>query len=1092
MRGLFPSSVAAAVALACASPVLMAQETTSSIRGAVTGSGGASLSGATVTIVHTPSGTTSTVVTGAGGNYSAPGLRPGGPYKISVTASGEPSTEIDGVYLSVGQPLNLPIALGGEEVLDEATVSGTAVAMPSGASTVLGRDAIEGVASVQRDIRDLVRRDPNASFNPSTRGISIAGANARTNRFSVDGLRFSDNFGLQQGGLPTTRGPVPLDAVEQLTVKVAPYDITEGDLQGGSINAVLRSGSNDFTGSLFYAYSSSDLTGKKSRGTPVKLDFESKNWGAFVSGPIIRNKLFFALSYEDLSQGDPASVGLAGAPSVVPGLSQADVDAVRAIAASAYNYDAMGIRNTLPETDQKYTGKLDWNITDTQRLSYTGIFQKGYMQSTASGSVATTSPYLNFESYATHEPEKVRSHVLQLNSDWTNIFRTELRINRRNYSKLPSSLGEDGFAQFQVCLDPVSTGNIFECTQGTTSNPGTPRLYMGTEQYTQADIVKQKQQGVELVGHLALGSHALKAQAVYSQVDVTNLFVHSSLGLFYFDSLEDFAARRASTLNWQYSITGNLADVDASFGYDQLTFGLQDSWDILPGVNLTYGVRVDDYSMSDHPPENQFWVNRYGFTNTSNINGLTVVQPRVSATWDVTNRFTVRAGGGLFNGGAPDVFLGNSFSVAGVYGNTLSNITRSGAGCRLGTSATSPLLPADVCAAALDNVTGRNLAGNTTLFNYLASNTGALSAAPVNAMADGFKLPSSWKTSLSFDYMADFGNPLGDGWNLGLDIYKTWVKSAAMYTDLRVTPVGVAPDGRPVYADTYTNSTNNDLLMSNTGRGQSTILTFRVDKSWQDFSLNLSYSWQDIKSLSDMGDPFGQNGTTASGTYGSQPVVDPNFPAYGTSAYQIRNSWKFGLDWHKAFFGAYQTRASLFGELRTGAPYSLTMNSAGSRSIFGTTGSGTRYLMYVPDVSSINADSKVTYANQATFEALKAFVEANGLPQGEIIGKNTQRSPDYFKVDLHLEQELPAFFEGSKFKLYADFENLLNAINDKWGSYRTYAYPTSLVNVDCTNKVNNVCGPNSQYVYSNFSNPNLTNNGRLGLWSLRFGFRLEF
>ncbi len=126
--------------------------------------------------------------------------------------------------------------------------------LSAGPSTSFTRDDIEGITSVQRDIRDIAKQDPFAAFNPTTRGVSIAGQKHRTNRFSVDGVRFSDNFGLNQGGLPHTRGPVPLDAVEQMSVKIAPYDITEGDFQGGSINVVMRAGSNDFDGSVFYTY----------------------------------------------------------------------------------------------------------------------------------------------------------------------------------------------------------------------------------------------------------------------------------------------------------------------------------------------------------------------------------------------------------------------------------------------------------------------------------------------------------------------------------------------------------------------------------------------------------------------------------------------------------------------------------------------------------------------------------------------------------------------------------------------------------------------------------------------------------------------
>ncbi len=285
MKGLFPTWAAVVVALACTSTVVIAQETTSSIRGSVTSGEGAAVAGATVSIVHTTSGTTSTVVTGAGGNFSASGLRPGGPYKVTVTASGFDAKSQEGFYLAVGEPLNLAVSLTSEQTLEEVSVTGSkSLSLTAGPTTTYTREDIEGIPSVQRDIRDIVKQDPFASFNPSIRGVNIAGQNNRTNRFAVDGMRYSDNFGLKQGGLPTTKGPVPLDAVEQLSVKIAPYDITEGDFQGGSINVVMRSGSNNYTGSLFYTYNSDALTGDKSRGIPVNLDFTSKNWGVFASG----------------------------------------------------------------------------------------------------------------------------------------------------------------------------------------------------------------------------------------------------------------------------------------------------------------------------------------------------------------------------------------------------------------------------------------------------------------------------------------------------------------------------------------------------------------------------------------------------------------------------------------------------------------------------------------------------------------------------------------------------------------------------------------------------------------------------------------
>lgn len=1088
MRGLLPVHIAVAAALAMSSSVVMAQETTSSVRGSVNSDSGAAVAGATVTIVHTPSGTTSTSMTNAAGAFSAPGLRPGGPYTINVTASGYGPASLKDVYLGVGEPLSLlPLVLRANGVMEEVVVSGqTATQLAAGPTTVLDREAVEGVASVNRDIRDIARHDPFASFNPTTRGVQIAGTNNRTNKFSVDGLNFSDSFGLNQGGMPTTRGPVPMDAVEQLSVKIAPYDITEGDFQGGSINVVLRSGGNELKGSAFYSYTSDSLTGDKSRGTGINLDFTSKDWGAFVSGPIIENKLFFALAYEHLSQGNPADIGLVGAPTPIPTVTQAQVDQVSTIAQSVYGYDTRGLRNTLPETDHKYTVKADWNINDFHRLSYTGIFQNTYQQSPSSGSFSTTSPSINYQAYATNEPELVNSSALQLNSQWTDAFSTEARLNFRNYSKIPSSLGLAGFPEIQVCLDANDTGSFSQCSQN-----GTGRLFFGLERFSQADVVKAEQKGADLVARLNLGDHSLKAQATYSKTDITNVFVQGSLGVYYFDSIAALQSRNASQLvTWQYSITGDLGDVSASFDYDQYTLGLQDSWNILPELNLTYGLRADIYKMSDRPPENQFFVSRYGFSNTLTIDGNSVLQPRVNVTWkpEFLPGLTARAGFGLFNGGSPVVFLGNSFSVAGVYSNSIS-ATRTATGCTG--------VPANLCADALNNVGATPLNQRTALFNYLSTNTAALSAAPVNGMTPDFKLPATWKANISLDYMTDLG-VLGSGWNFGTDIYRTYVKNAAQYTDLRVRQVGTAPDGRPIYAENYTGgSSNSDLLLSDTGRGQSLIVVGRIDKKF-DFGLgmSLSYANQNVKSLSDMTtSTYANGGSTGTGTYGGSPMFDPNGSAYGRSFYEIKHNWKLNLDYKKRFFGDNETRFALFGELRSGTPYNLGMSTTstnGRSSLFGTIQSTNttdrRYLLYVPDVSSQTADAKVSYSSTAVYQAFHDYVIAEGLAQGQVVAKNSKRSPDFFKVDLHLEQEAP-FFGTAKIKLFADVENLLNLLNDKWGSFRYYDPLQAVVAVSCAQTAGASC---ARYQYSNFTRPAVRTDGRLGLWNLRLGFRLDF
>ncbi|WP_404338605.1 carboxypeptidase regulatory-like domain-containing protein [Sphingomonas sp. MMS12-HWE2-04] len=1090
MRNYFYASTIAVAA--CLAAPAHAQETTSSIRGSVT-SDGVAVANAGVVITHVPSGTTSTTSTGADGSFAASGLRVGGPFSVKVNATGYSETTITDIQLVAGQPLRLPVELAaeGNDIVVTASRSG-AVELSPGPMTSLGRKEIEGVASVSRDIRDVVRRDPFATIDPGqSRGVMIAGQNARLNKFSVDGLRFSDNFGLNVGGLPTARGPVPLDAIEQLSVKIAPYDISEGDFQGGAINLVLRSGTNEYHGSAFYTYSSDKLTGDQTRAGianttgKINLDFTSKNWGGFLSGPIIKDKLFLALSYERLEEGTPIAIGTAGFPNVVPNLTQAQIDQIGSIAQSVYNYSAGGAQSSTLETDEKYTVKVDWNVTDGQRLALTYIKNDSANASVAGFSSTTAaSPSLGLELNNYRRPEKVESFVGQLNSDWSDKFHTEIRGNYRSYDLTPVPFGEFNFSQVQVCLDPTSVGSSIACSQGSSAAPGAARLYFGPDRFRHFNYVRTKQYGADVALRWEYGDFSNKLTAAWSHLDVANAFTSDALGTYYFDSVADLQNRRASTVTLAGSITGDLNDVLASFAYDQYTFGAQTAWDPTANFNLTVGGRIDLYGGITAPPLNQAFLARYSMPNTYSINGKYVAQPRLSATWSPTEDVRVRGGLGLFAGGSPDVFVGNSYSVAGVYGNSISINRNADGTCTLPTPT--------ICSAALDNVDGRNFSSVVT--DYLRNNTGSLSLANVNAMDPDYKLESTWKASLSVDYSPKF---LGSGWNFGTDLYYGWVNNAPIYYDLRLRQIGTAPDGRARYAST-TAGGNTDLWLTNTDRGHSLVAVARADKSF-DWGLNLgaSYTFQDVTDVSSM------NGTTASGTYGQNAMVDPNIAAYGTSIYQIRNSWKFNVDFDHAFFGDYKTRFSLFGELRSGIPYSLTMNDPNlpnsHSSVFGTAGSSNRYLLYVPNAGS---DAIVTYDSAATQAALDSFISANGLDKyrGQILPKNTQRGANWFKIDLHAEQEIPLplvnkIASGARIKLFGDVENVLNMINKDWGSLRQVAFPylTSVVNVACVaGTTNGVANPCAQYRYSNFSNPAEDVQGRPSLWAVRVGAKVQF
>ncbi len=300
----------AAIALVAPAAV-SAQETTSSIRGTVTASG-APVAGATVVATDVSSGTRSETTTDANGGYSLPGLRVGGPYTVEVTSAAGNKTVTD-ITTVVQQAFSLPIELGATEgadasadtsqdiVVTASSIRGAGV-RSNGPQTVLTQTDIQKVASVNRDVRDIVRRDPLATLdltNGGERGgaVSIAGVNPRFNRFTINGVQVGDNFGLNQDASPTNRGPVPFDALAQVSVSAAAYDFRQGNFQGGAIDTVLLSGTNEFHGTGFYSQNTDELQGDRSSGTDFTIpNYKSETYGATFRGPIIRDKLFFMVS----------------------------------------------------------------------------------------------------------------------------------------------------------------------------------------------------------------------------------------------------------------------------------------------------------------------------------------------------------------------------------------------------------------------------------------------------------------------------------------------------------------------------------------------------------------------------------------------------------------------------------------------------------------------------------------------------------------------------------------------------------------------------------------------------------------------------
>ena len=1013
----------------------VAQETTSSIRGSVTANG-APVAGATVVITNVPSGTRAQTTTDTNGAFSQSGLRVGGPFTVDVTSSAG-NTSVTDIYTVVQQDYELPIELaadaGGDIVVTASSIRGAGVSS-DGPQTVLTQADVRNVASVNRDIRDIERRSPFASLDlTNSRAVSFAGVNPRFNRFTINGVQVGDSFGLNPDASPTGRGPIPFDAIGQVSISIAPYDIRQGGFQGGAIDTVLLSGDNSFHGTGFYSQSRDELQGDQIGSTKVVLpSYNSETYGATLRGPLIADKLFFMVSAERNTDPRPFSPSSA---SGVQNLTDASVANIQSIAKSRYGYDTGPVLALNPNKDEKIVGRIDWNVTAGQRLSLSYINAYDTFTALQNTSAAGSSPSLGLASNAYETSELLRAGIVQLNSDWTDKLSTEGRFIYRSTRRGQEPVLGRGFAQFGVCLDPTGTttpSGAANTSTNTTCSTNTPRVFFGPDISRQTNTLFFDTWGGSLLARYTAGDHEVKLLGEFSENRTTNNFLQYSAGGYIFDSLADFQAGNANQLIYGTALNGQPDGAQANFKYSQYTFGFQDDWRISDKLTLTYGIRYDLYGMRDTPTLNPFFQSRYGFANTQTYKGLDNFQPRMSFNFKPTDRLKIRGGVGVFGGGSPDIYLSNSFS-----NTTLSNrvtITRSGTGntCTGG-------VPSAVCTAALNNVNGSAIPA--AVQTYATTNTATLPLANTGALDQNFHLPSVLKATLSADYTLF-------GFNVGADYVYTDTLQALAFTDIRSQQIGTLPDGRPRYnAITAFTDNNYDILLTNTHRGRAHVAVVRFDKSF-DFGLSFggSYTYQDVK------DVAAATSSTINSNYANQAVSDPNFPAYGTSSDQAKWQFKYNVGYDHAFFGDYKTTLQLFGETRAGRPYSYTMqdNVSTRSAVFGTLLNNNRYLVYVPTGAN---DPIVSYDSAATQSALDTLINNTNLKnyRGKIAAKNIGRSRAFTRIDLHVEQELPTFIGGSRISLFADIENLPNLLNKDWGGIRQASFPGTLdvVRVSC-------------------------------------------
>lgn len=1117
----FAAGAALTVLAAAAASAAYSQETTSAIHGVVT-AGGKPVTDAAVTVVHTPSGTRATTSTGATGTFDLRGLRVGGPYTVTISAKGQPPKVLKGVNLQVSQTENLDVDLA---EVEEVVITGTVVRNnETGPKTVLGSTEIAAVVSVSRDPRDLARRDilvaqdlSNGRSGTNGGGVSIAGSNPRFNRIAVDGVAAQDNFGLAQGGLTTARGPVTLDAIEQFSVAAVPTDVENGDFIGGALNLVLKSGTNSFHGTAFVNYLNEGLVGKHIASLPVKQVISQKNYGGFLSGPIIKDKLFFAVSYETYKTIDATQFGVAGSgtPNAFSnGLTQATIDSVINTFNTGYasKYDLGTIPTFAPVTDKKYSAKLDWNINDRHRASVTYRFaQSTSFQRTDLG--ATTASLF---SHWYQQFNRDSAVTAELHDNWTDNFSTTFKATYRDYRNGQNPPGGQNFADVTVCTAPTSDATLTSCAAGFSS------VRFGPDQFRHANSLDEQEVRLQALGEYSFQNHRIKFGIQARKAEVFDVFVPQSHGLYYFDSLADFAAGKAGSLTYQNAISGN--PIDAAFDSVYWTYSayIQDTADITDNLRASVGVRFETYNQPDRPTFNPNFKARNGYDNTKTIDKEILVMPRLSVEWKPDPMIKISGGGGLFAGGTPDVLTGTPFYNNGFETSSIT-IQRTATGFVETTGAGG--FTQAIGSAALDSL--NSSAANfgvrpATVVQQLQQGTvpgatGVPALAPVFALSPGFQLPGQYKLFLSGSFeLPDMWHGVTRNMRLQADIVQTQAVNEISYYDSRSQPLlinGVQqflPDGRIRYdglAATTPGKTsanlgaNNDIIVVNEDKGNGWTVGLGVTKSF-DFGLDVSLGYA-RSNLNDTG-PGLFFGTTAGSLYGSVPAyLDPNKDYKGRSVYEIANRYKMELSYAHKFFSDAETRITLFGEHQDGRPFGFTMQDrqSGRSQVFGVT--KTAQALYVPDFSAGPSPTNplkygfVTFATAQDLALFQNYVKNFKIPTG-LVQKYTNTNAAINRVDLQLAQELPVpILDGHKVKVAVDIRNLLNLLNNKWGIVGEYNDVNTLARVDCTDAAGVAVPTNSAtcvgYRYSNVPTtvPKVRNTA-LSLWYAQISLRYQF
>ncbi len=1137
---LAATAATATLSVALATPAA-AQQITSGIEGTITDASGTPLGGADIVITDTRTNQMRTLTAGDDGNFRVIGLTTGGPYTIASNAAGFEGQTVNDVFINLQGNSRLDFQLTSGEgtiVVTGSRANLTQLAIGPGQS--FGEETLESFPTITRDIRDFIRLDPRVSLDRSNEvdRISCLGGNDRSNTFTVDGILQSDSFGLNGTPFASRNSlPIPFDAIRETSVEFAPFDVQYGNFTGCAVNVVTKSGTNQFHGSAFFTYTGDGLTGDTLDGERLNITpFDRYRWGATLGGPIIPDRLFFFAGYEETDLGDSALTGPidSNLPNKIRGVTTADFNRFSQILNDTYGIKTGGIANTLAQSDRRFFGRIDANITDRQRLELS--YQRLEEQRVTEDDISLTRN--NFAGLNTFNRQGTTSDYYsgRLFSDWTDNFSTEIRASHSEIQDLQGPVGggeaQDGKGIPRIIVG-VSNGGINGTLQ---AGPGFSRT---------ANDLKTKIDQLKVLANYSAGNHTITVGGEVNQVDVFNLFVQNATGTFNFNNLNDLAAGLASGgsntfptadqiaagqgagVYGNFTATGDVNTAGAKFKRTTFTAYAQDAWQVTSQLNLIGGVRVDWFD-GDAPGANPNFAARYGFSNRIPFSVVDpAILPRAGFTYTFDNEGFLRrsqlvGGFGIFTGGDPTVYFSNAFANNGF--NTGQGQTGV-AGC----------FPAGTRANVL---AGGKFTGIPPCVIAAGGADSARGLSDTQSTDPNFKAPTVQRANLGF--ATDFGDGSGgffDGYRLKIDYIYSHFKNPANFVDLsqvvdfRKGLNGFTVDGRPIYsaidptvagctaqligqggtpprfsnvnAPCFNTGRDDEIQLTNGRNYDSHVVSAVLSKNFDglfttggNILLNAGYAYTKADN-----NRYNASSTSTS-SYDIVALRDRQNPDVATSEYESRHNFTLGLNLREQFFGDYSTQAGFVFIARAGRPYSPTFSGTG---VFNDSASGVNNaLLYVPSgpndpnvvyadtISRINGVNVVTQTAAAAQAGLDDYVNANKCirnSRGRTIERNNCTNSYFYDLDLRFSQEIPGpaslFGVKDRIKLYADFDNFLNLLSSKANLFknRDFQVPVIGTGVDAQGR----------YVLSNFSPRNdQTIQPSSSLWRLQLGVSYQF